>query len=165
MVSNFLKKYWYVLFLVYIALMLLGTLAVQGRSFFEWIHLVVPAGKFRDLLIYPLQHHHPVTFTKFLIIADMISNIFLFLPFGMAIFLVFRRNCCYSLKKLLFTALGIGMILSLGIEMFQYLIPKRIPSVSDIMANTIGAVLGCYLLYFHHAYRERTTGKTDHTEE
>ena len=135
------------LFLVYITLVLLGTLAVQGRSFFEWIHLVIPAGKFRDMLIYPLQHHHPATFTKFLIVADIIGNIFLFLPFGMVIFLVFRRNCWYSLKRLLFTALGIGMILSLAIEIFQYLVPKRIPSVSDIMANTIGTVLGCYILY------------------
>jgi glycopeptide antibiotics resistance protein len=136
-----------VLLFVYIALVLLGTLAVQGRSFFEWIHLLVPPGKFRDMLFYPLQHHHPVTFSKFLIVADIIGNIFLFLPFGMAIFLVFRQDCCYSLKKLLFTALAIGMILSLSIEIFQYLVPKRIPSVSDIIANTSGTVLGCYILY------------------
>ena len=145
---SFFKTSWYVLFLVYACFTLLATLGVQGHSFFEWIHLVIPPGKFRDVLIYPLQHHNPVIFATFLVFADIIGNIFLFLPLGMVIFLVFRQKFCYSLKKLLLTALVIGMLFSLGIEMFQFLIPKRIPSVSDIVANTSGTVFGCYLLYF-----------------
>ena len=161
MIANFLKKYWYLLFLVYVLLMILGTLAVQGRSFFEWVHILIPPGRLRSLLVYPLQHHHPVTFAKFLVLADTIANIFLFLPFGMTIFLVFHRIFPYSVRKILLTALLTGLILSIGIETFQYMVPKRVPSASDVIANTGGTVFGCYILCFRKMWREIKAAKQE----
>ena len=109
--------------------------------------------------MYPLQHHHPVTFAKLLNIGHFIGNILLFLPVGMGLYLLFRRIFPDSIRKILLAALGIGFILSTGIELFQYFVPQRIPSVADVIENTGGAVFGCYLLYFRKMYREIKTRK------
>ena len=156
-----MKKHWcilvLILFLIYLAVVMIGTLAVQGRSPLEWVHVLVPPGKVRELLVYPLQHHHPVTFAKLLNFADRIGNMLLFLPLGMGIFFVFRRFSPDAVRIPLFVALFLGLFLSIGIETFQYLVPKRIPSLSDIIANTAGAVFGSYLLIFRKMYREIKT--------
>jgi VanZ family protein len=75
----------------------------------------------------------------------------------MAIFLVFDRIFPYSIKKTLLTALLTGLMLSICIETFQYMVPKRIPSVSDVIANTGGAVFGCYILCFRKIWKEIKT--------
>jgi VanZ family protein len=139
---------------MYLTLMLIGTLAIPGRSPYEWVQLLVPPGRLRDLLVYPLQHHHPVTFAKLLNLADLFGNILLFFPVGMGIFAVFHRVFERSVRKLLIISLVAGLFLSIGIETFQHFVPRRIPSVADIIANTGGAVFGCYLLCFRKMYRE-----------
>ena len=162
-----MKKRWWILFLilflVYLAVVIIGTLAVQGRSLLEWVHLLVPSGKIRNILVYPLQHHHPVTFAKLLNFADRMGNFLLFFPLGIGVFFVFRRISPGSVRTPLIVALFLGLFLSIGIETFQYLVPKRIPSLSDIIANTAGAVFGCYILPFREMSREiktREQGKT-----
>lgn len=153
-----MKKHWWILFLVffliYLAVVIIGTLAVRGRSPLEWVHVLVPPGKLRELLVYPLQHHHPVTFAKLLNFADRIGNMLLFLPVGIGVFFVFHRFSPDSVRIPLIVALFLGLFLSIGIETFQYFVPKRIPSLSDIIANTAGAVFGCYVLSFRKMYRE-----------
>jgi VanZ family protein len=149
-----LKTRWWILLLMYLMLLIVGTLAIRGRSPYEWVQLLVPPGRLRDLLVYPLQHHHPVTFAKLLNLADLFGNILLFFPVGMGIFVIFQRVFPDSVRKLLVTALVIGMVLSIGIEIFQHVVPQRISSVSDVIANTGGAVFGCYILCFRKMYRE-----------
>ena len=160
-----MKKRWWILFLIYFAFVVIGTLVIQGRSLFEWLHLLVPPGKLRELLVYPFQHHHPVTFAKLLNFADRFGNILLFLPLGMGVFFVFRRIFPDSARKILIVALFTGLFLGIGIETFQYLVPKRIPSLSDIIANTAGAVFGCYILCFREIYREIKTTEQEETEK
>jgi VanZ family protein len=118
------------------------------------VHVLVPPGKLRELLVYPLQHHHPVTFAKLLNLADTIGNILLFFPLGVGVFFAFRRFSPDSVRAPLIVALFLGLLLSIGIETFQYLVPNRIPSVSDTIANAGGAVFGCYLLCFRKMYKE-----------
>jgi VanZ family protein len=149
-----MKKRWWIFFLIYLVLLIIGTLGIRGRSLLEWVQLLIPPGYLRDLLVYPLQHHHPVIYAKFLNLADRLVNIFLFIPLGMGMFFVFHRTFPDSFRKLLLTTLFIGMLLSMCIEAFQYLVPKRIPSVSDIIANTGGAVFGCYILCFRKMYQK-----------
>ena len=159
-----MKIRWWILFLIYLAIIIVGTLAIQGRSPFEWVHVLVPPGKLRELLVYPLQHHHPVTFAKLLNFADRIGNFLLFLPLGIGVCFVFRRISPDSVRIPLFVALFLGLFLSIGIETFQYYVPKRIPSSSDIIANTAGAVFGCYLLIFRKMYREITATAQEKTK-
>lgn len=154
MVSKFLKKYWYLLLLAYLCIVVLGTMVVQGRSLFEWIHILIPPGRIRSLLIYPLQHHHPVIFERLLNFVDTIANLLLFFPLGIGIFLAFHSIFPYSIRKVLLIALFAGLIFSIGIEIFQSIVPNRIPSVSDVIANTGGAVFGCYILYFQREWKK-----------
>lgn len=138
--------------------MILGTIVIQGRSPFEWIHILVPPGRLRSLLIYPLQHHHPVVFAKLFNLADTLINVFLFFPLGMTIFFTFQSIFLDSIRKIIIIALLVGFILSISIEIFQYMVPDRIPSVSDVIANTGGAVFGCYIFYFRKMWKELKKG-------
>ena len=146
--------------LIYLASVMVATLAVQGRSLQEWVQLFVPPGTLRAILMYPLQHHNPVIFAKLLNLGLFIANMLLFLPVGMGIFLLFRRVFPDSVRKILLMALFSGLMLSTGIEIFQHLVPNRVPSVSDVIANTGGAVFGCYILCFRKLYWEIKTKAT-----
>ena len=160
--TKFLKKYWFLLFVGYAGVVIIGTMGVQGHSLFEWIHILVPPGRIRDMLIYPLQHHDPVLFAKLLELADTGINMLLFFPLGIAIFLALRTIFLDSIRTILIIALALGLILSIGIETFQYLVPNRIPSVSDVIANSGGAVFGCYMLYFRKICRELKKKEESH---
>lgn len=66
-------------------------------------------------------------------VPDFWENILLFLPTGIA--LAFRR---YRLCS----AVLFGALLSLAIEMTQFIIPGRDPSLQDIVCNTLGTLIG-----------------------
>ncbi len=66
-------------------------------------------------------------------VVDVALNLFLFVPLGAGLALA-----GVSLP----TAAAAGASLSLGIELFQQLVPGRDPSVSDLLANAVGAALG-----------------------
>ncbi|PIE36254.1 hypothetical protein CSA56_00780 [candidate division KSB3 bacterium] len=137
----------------YFTILLVVTMAVHGRALQDWVIWLVPPGFLREILLYPLRHHHPVVFEKFLIVFDIITNIFLFIPLGMMIFLVFHHRFRYSIKYVVLIAFFTGTILSLGIENVQKAIPNRVPSASDVWANMAGTVLGCFLLWFRQRYK------------
>lgn len=75
--------------------------------------------------------------------ADILRNVFLFLPFGMALggLLRSRRH-----------ALVIGVALSLTIELLQFHIPGRFPAVSDLVFNSFGTALGIRLAHSAHRW-------------
>ena len=147
-------RYW-LIGLVYAACMLAGLMLVRGRSLYEWVMFLVPPGKLQDMLVYPLQHHHPVTYSHLLVVGDVVINILAFLPIGMMIFLVFHRCFKYGMT----TSLILTMLVALGgsawVEYQQRLVPNRIPSVSDVMANTFGAILGGHLWIWRRQRRTR----------
>lgn len=66
-------------------------------------------------------------------VPDFLQNILLFLPLGVA--LAFRR---YRL----WPAVLVGALFSLAIEITQFIVPGRDPSLQDIGCNTLGAFLG-----------------------
>lgn len=66
-------------------------------------------------------------------VPDFLQNILLFLPLGVA--LAFRR---YRL----WPAVLFGALFSLTIEITQFVIPGRDPSLQDICSNTLGTLLG-----------------------
>ena len=138
-------RYW-LLAALYLALMIPGLLFTQGRSLQEWVRLLVPAGPAQNLLMYPLRHHNPVTFGKLLIAGDIVMNILLFLPIGMIIFLAFRAMFPRHLRLNIVMTVIMSAVASGGIEWLQHLVPKRIPSLSDVAANSVGALVGGLLL-------------------
>ena len=149
------KRWWLILFICYVAVMLTGTLAVRGRSWYEWVQLLVPAGRWRDLLVYPLQHHHPVTFAHLIVISDVISNIVLFMPLGLIIFLAFRRYTAYAVTTALWGIFLLAASASASIEFLQQRVPQRVPSCRDVVANVAGAMLGGGLGLLHANWKTR----------
>jgi glycopeptide antibiotics resistance protein len=65
--------------------------------------------------------------------ADALANLALFLPLGGALALL-----ALSPRRALFVAAG----LSLSVELAQFAIPGRDPSLSDFIFNTVGAAVG-----------------------
>ncbi len=152
-----MMKFRYWLFgLAYAACMLAGLMLVRGRSLYEWVMFLVPPGKFQDMLVYPLQHHHPVTYSHMLVVGDVLINILAFLPIGMMIFLVFHRLFKYGMTMSLILTMLVTLGGSAWIEYQQRLVPNRIPSVSDVMANTFGAILGGHIWIWRRQRRART---------
>lgn len=75
-------------------------------------------------------------------LADLVANVGLFVPFGLA--------AGWRAKSPWRVVLA-GALLSTTVELLQMVIPGRDPSLRDILSNTTGAALGAML-----AYRPRT---------
>jgi hypothetical protein len=69
--------------------------------------------------------------------ADLILNILLFIPLGAALGRLGWRPII---------AAGLGLLLALGIEVAQVLIPGRSPTWRDVILNAIGMGLGAWLV-------------------
>jgi hypothetical protein len=69
--------------------------------------------------------------------ADLLLNIALFMPLGAALALRGRRPAFVALC---------GALLSSAIELSQFYIPGRDPTIGDIVANTVGALLGALVI-------------------
>ena len=86
-------------------------------------------------------------------LRDMIVNVVLYLPFGMAGFLAFRGRLRYWGP-----VIG-GFVLSSSIEMIQLFEPTRNTSAIDVTTNVIGTILGVAA----GAVFERIAGPIDRT--
>lgn len=72
------------------------------------------------------------------LLSDVISNIVLFLPLGIAFVLRGKR---------VVRAVVYGMLFSCGIELLQFAVPSllRTPSITDVVTNSTGTFLGAVL--------------------
>ena len=70
-------------------------------------------------------------------VADILLNVALFLPLGLAL----SADGWRPLR-----ALTLGAAFSLAIEIAQFAIPGRDPSLSDVLSNTLGTALGIGLV-------------------
>ncbi len=81
------------------------------------------------------------------IIKQIIGNIFLFIPMGFLVPLIWKS------KRVLKKALFVGVILSFSIELLQYIIfYYRVTDIDDILLNTLGFVIGFYLYRLYGKY-------------
>jgi hypothetical protein len=69
-------------------------------------------------------------------LADGVLNAALFLPLGTALSVAGWRP---------WRTIGLGALLSCGVETAQFVIPGRDPSLSDVLFNTLGTALGIAL--------------------
>lgn len=79
-------------------------------------------------------------------IYDVISNVVLFLALGFGLARIFQRRFSSKLP-ILIISLILSASLSLTVEILQIFLPKRTPSVLDLVTNIIGGVLGAGAFY------------------
>jgi glycopeptide antibiotics resistance protein len=72
---------------------------------------------------------------------DIVRNILLFVPFGVA-FALLLRSRQWAFRRMLAFALMAGLGLSLTVEILQLYLPRRVSSVRDLLTNGIGAMIG-----------------------
>jgi glycopeptide antibiotics resistance protein len=73
------------------------------------------------------------------VVLEFLANVALFVPFGALAAIALPR-----LRPMVVVALGFAT--SVVIELVQFAIPSRFPTVSDVIANTLGAALGCLVV-------------------
>lgn len=69
------------------------------------------------------------------VVLEILANVALFVPFGILAMTAFRWMRVWS-------ATAAGLSTSLLIEGVQLFLPTRYPTVSDLVANTAGALIG-----------------------
>lgn len=71
--------------------------------------------------------------------AYVIENVLLFIPFGFVCAWAFR-----SARRLL-ASTALGLLTSLGIECMQLITQRGFFQIDDIITNTLGMTIGCFL--------------------
>ena len=84
-------------------------------------------------------HYKDFAHEQLLWLPEVIMNIAVFIPVGLALGLAFRKIKGWQ-------AAMAGMGISVGIELLQWLFRKGFADIDDVMHNTLGCVVG-YLLY------------------
>jgi VanZ family protein len=70
------------------------------------------------------------------IVFEFLANLALFVPFGLLVSAAAPRWSPLPV-------IGLGCLVSITIELVQVGIPSRVPTVSDVIANTAGVAIGC----------------------
>ena len=73
-------------------------------------------------------------------IKNTILNVFLFVPLGLLLPFLWKKYQSYK------NSIVFGFMLSLSIEFLQIL-TYRATDINDIIANTLGTMLGCYIFH------------------
>lgn len=115
---------WWIALWVYTIFILYIT--VLGRYSFE---------DFRARLI-PFESYREVFAGSSSELRGIVLNVVLFVPFG------FLTACCFLDKKPVWIALCAGLILTVSVEVLQYLTRTGTLETDDVMHNMLGTVLG-----------------------
>ncbi|MGX1793237.1 VanZ family protein [Microbacterium sp. NPDC055312] len=82
--------------------------------------------------------HTDVSLTTSYAVFEFLANIALFVPLGLLLVAAFPRANAW-------VVLLIGYSASATIELVQTLLPSRYPTLSDVIANTLGTMIGCLI--------------------
>lgn len=85
---------------------------------------------------HPLWHYEFLGQGKVLLFHEVVMNVVVFTPIGLALGLAFRR-----LKG--WQAVLAGLAISVGIELLQWFFRKGFADVDDVIHNVLGCALGC----------------------
>lgn len=113
----------------------------------------------------PLEHHGRALFALldehpnrevlvYYLVSDVLGNVALFVPLGLAVAGA-ARGVGRSAAARLAAAAGFGALLSTGIEGLQLLIPGRATDVDDVIFNVLGALAGAALLLVAERFYRR----------
>ena len=84
---------------------------------------------------------------------DFVRNVASFLPFGLLLALLVRKEPLIPTRSLVVLVTLAGFGLSMGIELIQVALPARHSSLTDVVFNAAGALLGvlCALLWLQRS--------------
>ncbi len=137
------------LLLAYTALVLVGTLLVEGRP-----GVVTNLVPFEDLVrLKASAGRAGVLSSRFLLgLLGLVGNLVMFAIWG---FLAWKfvdgrgRARWRNHAEVIF----FGLVFSVGIETVQFFLPTRAADVNDVFWNAIGAALGAVLAHVHASVR------------
>ena len=75
------------------------------------------------------------------LLRDAVANCFLYIPLGFA---YAKVRPAAGVKRLCGAAM-LGLLLSLAAELYQVFSPVRVPTMTDVLMNTVGALIGASL--------------------
>lgn len=84
-------------------------------------------------------------------LLHMAENILMFIPSGILLPFLYRRLDRF------WKAVGVGALMSLGIELAQLLLSTRMTDVNDLIMNTLGAAVGYGLYALMRALAKRAS--------
>jgi len=88
-------------------------------------------------------------------VLEFVANIVLFMPFGAAAVLAVPLRVPSAAVAA--SVIGSGALSSVVIECAQLLVPGRVSTISDVIANTLGTALGLALSWWLRAPRRRAS--------
>ena len=77
---------------------------------------------------------------RYTLIFDLLMNILVFIPLGALWRAGFGGQKCRWYRPM-----GVGFWISLAIELSQFCLPYRFPSLTDLFTNTVGALIGGFI--------------------
>jgi len=95
------------------------------------------------------------------LVIDALLNLFGFMPIGIVFFAFLRQRMNWLFGTILAT-IALGALSSYGIEWAQQFLPSRNPSAFDLLANTLGGLLGALsgALFDHRINSAAVSDKT-----
>ena len=117
------------------------TLSLTGRAYNK-----VDAVPFRDMrLLISRMEEGPIPVPLLVaLVAPMVLNILLFIPWGFLMFIVLYRQERSTGNVYLLTVL-LAMLFSAAVEAWQYFLPTRVTDINDVIWNGVGAAVGAFL--------------------
>lgn len=85
-------------------------------------------------------------------VFEFLANVALFVPFGLLIAAAWPRTNAWWIVVLGFAA-------SAAIELVQTMIPGRVTTLSDVIANTVGTIIGCCTVRILAPRPRRSSGR------
>lgn len=120
------------IFIVYIILVLTFTFIVRETMIWRYSGkheaALIP---FRQLIGFFKKPNHMLWFWQ------IILNIILFIPFGFLFPIIQPKQSKATIAY--------GFMFSLGIEIMQYITGRGLADIDDLINNTLGAVIGCFI--------------------
>lgn len=83
--------------------------------------------------------HTDISLTTAYTVFEFLANVALFVPLGLLLVAAWPRNSAW-------VVLLLGYSASVTIELVQTMLPSRYPTLSDVVANTLGTAIGCLLV-------------------
>jgi len=83
-----------------------------------------------------VSEHAGVSLSTTYTLFEFAANIALFVPFGALVALAWPRTNAWWIILMGFSA-------SAAIELVQTMVPGRVTTLSDVIANTLGTIVGC----------------------
>jgi len=83
-----------------------------------------------------VSEHSGISLTTSYAVFEFLANIALFVPLGLLLVAAWPRSNAW-------VVLLLGYSASATIELVQTMLPSRYPTLSDVVANTVGTAIGC----------------------